>query len=451
MPSCSKTVVEELKLGLEKGWCTMDDIERAAARVLRMTDRTLQMERTGKEFIRKDYHELAYEGAAECMTLLQNDENFLPVDPKRVKKLVVLGKYAEYTLAVSGKPNIAGSASSVTVKPESVEHALPHIERYCKELGIELDYQPLFDIDQGSIDPYTVRSVMINAIKDADLVLFFIAMPTHYEAEGDDRQELSFPFYLTRLATDACRFNPNTVIIQQSGCAVSPYFFLKPPKGILHAWLPGEAGGRAIADAIFGKINPSGKLPMTFMKRLDPRLDIMGDGRKIVYTEGLEMGYRYYDKHPEDVWFPFGHGLSYTTFEYSNIKVTPENTDKIDTVTVSVDVTNTGKVAGKEVVQVYVSQDDPSVVRPIKELKGFKKVEIQPGETKTVTIELDASSFAYFNTCLHKWYVEPDTYHILVGSSSQDIRLTADFVYDNEDGYTLLREAWGNESQVIMA
>ncbi len=451
MPSQSTKIVEELTLGLKKGWCTMDDIERAAARVLRMADRTLKMERTGKPFIRKDYHELAYEGAAECMTLLQNDENFLPVDPKRVKKLVVLGKYAEYTLAVAGKPATKGTFSSVTVKPESVEHALPHIQKYCDELGIELVYEPLFDIDQGSIDPHNVRAVMINAIKDAYLVLFFIGMPPAYEAEGDDRQELSFPFYLTRLATDVCRFNPNTVMIQQGGCAVSPYFFLKPPKGILHAWLPGEAGGRAIADAIFGKINPSGKLPMTFMKRLDPRLDIMGDGRKIVYTEGLEMGYRYYDKHTEDIWFPFGHGLSYTTFEYSNIKVTPEKAENIDTVTVSVDVTNTGKVTGKEVVQVYVSQDDPSIVRPLKELKGFKKVELAAGETKTVTIELDSSAFAYFNTNLHKWYVEPDTYHILVGSSSQDIRLTADFVCDNDMGYTLLREAWGNESQVIMA
>lgn len=454
MPSYSKTIVEDLKLGLEKGWCTMDDIERAAARVLRMADRTLKMERTGKPFIRDDYHELAYEGAAECITLLQNDENFLPVDPKRVKKLVVLGRYAESILAIQGNPTTPDGKymrGNVTVDSDSIEHALPHIEKYCKDLGIEMSYEPLYEVDSGSICPERVRAVMIDAIKDADLVLFFIGMPPNYEAEGDDRQELSFPFYLTRLATDVCRYNPNTVIIQQSGCAVSPYFFLKPPKGILHAWLPGEAGGRAIADAIFGKINPSGKLPMTFMKRLDPRLDIKGDGRKIVYTEGLEMGYRYYDKHTDDIWFPFGHGLSYTTFEYSNIKVTPENAEEIDTVTVSVDVTNTGKMAGKEVIQVYVAQDDPSVVRPIKELKGFEKVELQPQETKNVAITLDSSAFAYFNTNLHKWYVEPDTYHILVGSSSQDIRLTADFFYDNDNGYTLLREEWGNESQVIMA
>lgn len=452
MPSNSKTIIDDLKLGLDKGWCTMDDIERAAARVLRMADRTLQMERTGKPFIRKDYHELAYEGAAECMTLLQNDENFLPVDPKRVKKLVVLGKYAEYTLAVSGKPALEGNASSVTVKPESVEHALPYIRKYCDELGIEMDYKPLFEIDQGSIDPRTVRAVMIDAIKDADLVLFFIGMPPNYEAEGDDRQELSFPFYLTRLATDVGRFNPNTVIIQQSGCAVSPYFFLKPPKGILHAWLPGEAGGRAIADAIFGKINPSGKLPMTFMKRLDPRLDIMGDGRKIVYTEGLEMGYRYYDKHTEDIWFPFGHGLSYTTFEYSNARLSSDKLESIENgVDVLIDVTNTGKVAGKEVVQIYVEQDDPSIVRPIKELKGFEKVEIQPGETKTVTIHLDDRAFKHYNLSVRDWVAEPDTYHIHIGSSSQDIRATVDLVYDNDMGYTLLREQWGNESQVIMA
>lgn len=455
MPDCQDRILNDIKLGLEKGWCTMDDVDLAAARVLRLTDKTLNLKRTDKEFVREEYHELAYEGAAESMTLLQNDENFLPVDPKRVKKLVVLGKYAEEILAIQGEPTAPDGrymSGSVTISEKSIENALPHIRKYCDDLGIEMTYEPLYEFDRGSISPQNVRAVMIDTIKDADLVLFFIGMPPAYEEEGSDRQELSFPYYLSRLATDCCRFNPNTVIIQQSGCAVSPYFFLKPPKGILQAWMPGEAGGRAIADAIFGKINPSGKLPMTFMKKLDPRLDTMGDGRKIFYTEGLEIGYRYYDKHPEDIWFPFGHGLSYTTFEYSNLKITPEKIENADIdVTVNVDITNTGKVKGKEVVQVYVAQDDPSVVRPIKEFKGFEKVELEPGETKTVTIKLNSNSFAYYNVCLHKWYVEPDTYHIMVGASSQDIRLTADFVYDEENGYTMLREEWGNESQVVMA
>jgi hypothetical protein len=213
-----------------------------------------------------------------------------------------------------------------------------------------------------------------------------------------------------------------------------------------------EGGGKAIADVLFGKSNPCGKLPMTFMNKLDPRLDRRGDGRKVVYREGMEVGYRYYDKHPEDVWFPFGHGLSYTTFEYSNIKVTPDKSNNPDeTVTVTFDITNTGDVKGKEIAQIYVQQHDPSVVRPIKELKEFAKVELEPGETKSVSVTLNKRSFAYYNTCLHDWYAEPDTYHILVGASSTDIRLSADYVLDWDDGYTMLREKWDNDTQFIMA
>ena len=451
MPN-QKDFAEELKKGLERGWCTEEDIDKCAERVLRLADGVLNMPRSSEPYVREDLHKLAQEASADGIVLLENKDNILPINPKKVKKMTILGKYAEEPLAVSGYYEMRGNlCGGVTVDPASLDSPLEYLKQYAKENDIEITYEPLYDMFSGSID-MALRDVMINSIKEADLVLFFIGMPPYYEMEGDDRIELSFPFYMSRLATDVCRFNRNTVVIQQAGCAVSNYFFMKPPKAIVHMWLCGEGGGKAIADVLFGKSNPCGKLPMTFMNKLDPRLDRRGDGRKVVYREGMEVGYRYYDKHPEDVWFPFGHGLSYTTFEYSNIKVTPDKvTDPDETVTVTFDIKNTGDVAGKEIAQIYVEQHDPSVVRPIKELKEFAKVELEPGETKTVSVTLNKRSFAYYNTCLHDWYAEPDTYHILVGASSTDIRLTADYVLEWDDGYTMLREKWDNDTQFIMA
>ncbi len=443
---------EKLKKGMEKGWCTEADIDRCAERIMRMVDVTLELPRSAEPYNRDDLHKLSREASAEGIVLLQNDDNVLPINPKKVKKLTVLGKYAEEPIAVSGyyemKNNLCGG---VTVDPESIDSPLDFIEQYAKENNIEVTYEPLYDIFGGGID-MRLRDNMINSIKNADLVLFFIGNPPYYEMEGDDRQDLSFPFFQTRLATDVCRFNPNTVMIQQAGCAISPYFFLKPPKAIVHMWLCGEGGGKAIADVLFGKINPSGKLPMTFMKELDPRMDARGDGRKVIYAEGMEVGYRYYDKHPEKIWFPFGHGLSYTTFEYSNIKITPDKTTSPDqTVTVRFDIKNTGDIKGKEVAQIYVEQHDPSVYRPTKELREFIKVELQPGETKNISVTLGKRAFAYYNTCLHDWYAEPDTYHIHVGASAADIRLTADYVLNWDDGYSMLRDKWDNDTQFIMA
>ncbi len=443
---------EDLKVGLEKGWCTEEDIDIAAERMLRFVDGVYNAEKCKKPYVREDLHKLAQEAAADSMVLLQNNDDILPIKPEKVKKLTILGKYAEEPVAISGYYDFLGyPMGGVTIDPKSVDSPLEYIKKYAEEAGIEITYLPLYDVMGGGID-MLLRRHMINSIKEADAVVFFIGNPPYYEMEGEDRQNLTFPFHVARLATDACRFNRNTIIVQQNGGAVAPYFYFKPPKAILQMWMSGEGGGKAVADILFGKTNPSGKLPMTFMHMVNPEMDMHGDGRKVMYKDGLDVGYRYYDKHPENIWFPFGHGISYTTFEYSNIRITPEKGETPDQiVTVTFDITNTGDVAGKEVAQVYVKQHDPSVYRPIKELKGFEKVELQPGETKTVSIDLDKRSFAYYNTCLHDWYVETDVYHILVGSSSRDIRLEADYEFDWENGYTMRRDKFDNESELVMA
>lgn len=198
-------------------------------------------------------------------------------------------------------------------------------------------------------------------------------------------------------------------------------------KGILEAYLGGQAVGGAVCDILFGRANPSARLPETFPLKLEDNpsyLSYIGEGDVVEYREGIFVGYRYYDKKKMDVLFPFGHGLSYTTFEYSDLRTDKDRMKDTDSMKVFVDVTNTGKRAGKEVVQLYVADKESTVIRPVKELRDFAKVELAPGETKTVTFTLDKRAFAYYSVRIHDWHVETGAFDIMIGKSSRDILLT---------------------------
>ena len=218
---------------------------------------------------------------------------------------------------------------------------------------------------------------------------------------------------------------PRTVVVLSSGSAVVMSEWIDHVPAVLQAWYAGQAAGGAIADILFGAVNPSGRLAETFPLRLEDTpayLNFPGEGDTVRYGEGLFIGYRWYDARRTAVQFPFGHGLSYTTFEYSNGRVSAATVDEGRGVTVLVDVTNTGSRAGSEVVQVYVRDPEASVPRPEKELRGFDKVHLEPGETTTVAIELDARAFAFWDPRLRTWIVEPGLFEILIGSSAADIR-----------------------------
>ena len=226
----------------------------------------------------------------------------------------------------------------------------------------------------------------------------------------------------------------------QSGSAVLPFRWNNQVKGIVQMWYAGEAGGSAIADVLFGKVNPSGKLSETFMKIERTDLDYPGDGLKVCYREGQSVGYRYYDQHPEEIWYPFGHGLSYTQFAYSDLSVDAKCDEQGKyTIIVNLSVKNTGAVTGKETVQLYVQPVDSVVYRPYKELKRFAKVEIAPGEKKELQFVLGNHDFEYYNTCLKNWHLESGGYNILIGASSQDIRLGKGVLLENKDDYTINR------------
>ncbi len=257
----------------------------------------------------------------------------------------------------------------------------------------------------------------------ADVVVLFIGLPDRYESEGYDRQHLNIPGNQLALIEAVAEVQSNLVVVLSNGSPiVMPW--LGKAKAVLEGYLGGQAVGGAIAALLFGDANPSGKLAETFPVKLSDNpsfLNFPGEGDKVEYKEGLFVGYRYYDTKEIEPLFPFGYGLSYTTFAYRNLKVSQTELTDQDTVTVSVDVRNTGTVAGKEIVQLYVRDSISTVNRPSKELKGFAKVELQPGEQQTVTFELGKRAFAYYNVDLKDWHVETGEFEILVGASSRDI------------------------------
>ncbi|MBN2499475.1 MAG: glycoside hydrolase family 3 C-terminal domain-containing protein [Anaerolineales bacterium] len=265
----------------------------------------------------------------------------------------------------------------------------------------------------------------------SDIVLLFAGLTEEWDSEGFDRLDMELPGEQAKLIKKVSKANPNTVVVLSTGSSVVMPWLKKVP-AVLETWYLGQEAGNAIADVIFGDVNPSGKLTQTFPKRLQDNpayINYPGENGKVYYGEGIFVGYRYYEAKDVEPLFPFGYGLSYTKFKYSNLKLDKVQYTGEDEIQVSLDVKNTGKVAGKEVVQVYVRDVKSKLVRPEKELKGFAKVALDPGETKTVTITLDQAALSYYDDASKQWIAEPGKFQALVGSSSQDIHLKAKFKY----------------------
>ncbi|HRW50221.1 MAG TPA: glycoside hydrolase family 3 C-terminal domain-containing protein, partial [Caldilinea sp.] len=265
------------------------------------------------------------------------------------------------------------------------------------------------------------------AAQVADVALLYIALPSYKESEGYDRADIDLTAQQIALIRAVSAVQPRCVVILNNGSAVAMSEWIDGVAAVLEAWMMGQAGGGAIADVLFGAVNPSGKLAESFPLKLadtPAHINFPGDDGQVRYGEGLFIGYRYYDARQMPVLFPFGYGLSYTTFAYSNATVSAATFRDVDGVTVSVDVTNTGSVAGKEVVQLYVHDRKSKLVRPLKELKGFAKVDLQPGETKRVDIALDFRAFAYYHPGYAQWITEDGDFDLLIGASAADIRAT---------------------------
>jgi len=412
MPS-NKSLPELLKKGIDNGEITEEQIDERLERFLKFVFKIKNAPKCTDEFNRDRQHTDAYEVASEAVTLLKNENETLPITKNKYKKIFVLGPWAE-------KPQIMGGGSSIVfTKDEMIDSPLEEIKKLAGD-EFEVIYSPCYgEVDRANLVATTVRARRcFEECTDDDIVLCFVSS-VNAESEGLDRYSLHFENYIDMILYNCSLKCKNLVVIMQTGTAYTPYRWDENTPAIIQMWLSGEAGGKAIADILFGKVNPSGKLAETFPKNLRCDMEHVSLNDTIVYTEKHNIGYRYYDNHTDEIWYPFGHGLSYTEFEYKKL-LANVNSDNIE---ISFEITNIGTVDGKETAQIYIGKDESSFERPKKELKDFAKTMIKSGETQKLYFKIPLSDIAVYDDKSVGWTVEPGKYQIYIGSSSQDIRL----------------------------
>jgi beta-glucosidase len=346
------------------------------------------------------------------MVLLKNEDSLLPI--RGSKKVAFIGKFAK-------EPRFQGGGSS-HINASEVLSAIQAV----RSVHADVSYAQGYDTKEDLILP-ELLSEAIQTAKEANIAVLFLGLPDAFESEGYDRTHMRLPDCQLALLDAVLNVQPHTVVVLHNGSPIEMPWADKVP-AILEAYLGGQAVGGAVVDVLFGAANPCGKLAESFPLKLSDNpsyLYFPGDKDMVEYREGVYVGYRHYDTKQMDVRFPFGHGLSYTTFAYSNLRISSEMLSNGENLQVSVDVTNTGSMMGKEAVQLYVASSHKGISRSEKELKQFDKVSLNPGETKTVTMTLDRRAFAYYEASLPGWHVENGAYRILIGASSRDIRLEA--------------------------
>lgn len=391
---------------------TLDEkiLDQACERILNIVYRYMENKDQSVVWDKDADHELSWKIAQECMVLLKNESRILPLN--ETDQIAFIGKYAK-------EPRFQGGGSShincsKITSAMDVVNTMPNIT-YAQGYQDNTD-----DIDEQ------LKAEAVETAKKAKVAVLFIGLPESFETEGLDRKHMRLPLCQSDLVDAVCTVQPNTVVVLHNGSPVEMPWVDKV-KGILEAYLGGQATGQAVVNLLFGKANPCGRLPETFPIKLEDNpsyLYFKGEGGKVEYREGVFVGYRYYETKKAEVLFPFGYGLSYTEFEYSNLILDKSKMADTDVLMVSVDVKNTGTMAGKEVVQLYVSPEGGEIIRPVKELRAFEKVELIPGETKTVTFQLEKRAFAYWNTKIHDWHVDSGKYKVMIGKSVRDIMET---------------------------
>ena len=357
------------------------------------------------------HHALAREAASRAAVLLKNEGGILPLSTEG--SVAVVGEFAR-------NPRYQGAGSSQIV-PTRLDDALTEIRRLA---GADVTFAPGFTLD-GSGDAGELVREAVAVASGADVAVVFLGLPSAAESEGYDRDSIDLPSNQVALLAEVAQANPNVVVVLSNGSAVRVSDWQDGARAVLEGWLLGQAGGGAVADILFGVTNPSGRLTETIPEKLADNsafLDLPAADGHLEYGDGVFVGYRWYDVRDVAVSYPFGHGLSYTTFEYSGLSLSVEGTDAELRVHASVTVTNTGAVAGREVVQLYVAAPSAEVRRPLSELRGFRVVPLEPGESREVSFTLGFRDFAYFHPRLKRWNVEAGSADILVGASSRDIR-----------------------------
>ncbi|MDE7438517.1 MAG: glycoside hydrolase family 3 C-terminal domain-containing protein [Muribaculaceae bacterium] len=422
---------------LNEGKLDIKDLDDKAARVLRLIFRTeMDRNRPFGSMNSDEHYAAARKIAGEGIVLLKNNRSLLPVVPESVKNILVVGENAIKMMTVGG------GSSSLKVQKEILP--LDGIKERAAKDGINVVFERGYVGDitgeyngvttgQDLKDSRSSEQLIADAVKaakDADIVIFIggLNKSNHQDAEGCDRNEYPLPYNQNEVISALAAANPNLVVVSLTGNAYSMPWLDRVP-AVVQGWYIGSESGEALADVIFGDVNPSGKLPFTFAKAItdfaphatNDSTMYPGVNREVNYKEGLNIGYRHTDRKPGRVNFAFGHGLSFSTFNIGKPELNDMDDDDETTFTISVPVTNTGNRTGSEVVQAYVHDVKSSVYRPVKELKAFGKVSLNPGETKNVSLSFDKNSFAFYNPDTNKWTVEPGKFEILIGNASDNI------------------------------
>ena len=428
-------LLEKIKSGEIKEEVVNDKVRR----LLRMMFRTSMNTNKPWGSFGTEEHALAGRAIAQNgIVLLKNDKDLLPINPDKTKKIAVIGENAVKIMT------LGGGSSSLKVKYEvSPLEGLKNRIGNAAEITYATGYaspltdkrDPKYVVPEGykAPDAEKLMKEAIDIAKDADIVLFFggLNKNENQDSEGTDRLSYNLPYGQDKLITELAKVNKNIAVIIISGNAVAMPWVKEVPS-IMEAWFSGTESGNAIASVLVGDVNPSGKLPMTFAVKLEDYPahlvgEYPGDSINVKYNEGIFVGYRWMDKNKTKTLFPFGHGLSYTKFQYGKATLSAPAMRDGDVLTVSIPVKNIGKVRGKEVVQLYIGDEKCSVERPLKELKGFKKIELAPNEEKVVEFNITLDDLKFYDESVHDWKAEQGKFNVFVGASSTDIRSAVNF------------------------
>ncbi len=432
-------LAKEYLKGLKDGTYPVSTVDEKAARILRLIFRTaMNRNRPWGSFTSEAHYDAARRIGEEGIVLLKNEpvksqkSPLLPIDASKYEKILVVGDNATRYLS--------GGVGATTLK---VKQDILPLETLQEMYGDKITYtqgyaagKPRYGkVDKPKVDTDSLYRKAMELAEDADLILFIGGLNKNYQqdCEAGDRVEYNLPFGQDKLIPELAKINPNMVLVLISGNAVEMKWVKEVP-AIVQAWYLGSEAGPALANVLSGKVNPSGKLPFSFPVKLTDNgahafdaLCYPGDSIHEVYKEDIFVGYRWHDTKKIPALFSFGHGLSYTTFSYGKAELSSKSMTADGTIVVNVPVKNTGDVAGKEVVQLYVGDSKSSLPRPLKELKAFEKIALAPGEEKTVTFTITPDDLKYFDDTRHEWVSEPGKFTVYVGSSSTDIRSKATF------------------------
>lgn len=424
---------------IERGEASEELLDDKVRRVLRLNFRTAMNSRKPFGSLNSpEHHAAARRIAGEGIVLLKNDGKVLPIDPQQTKKLLVVGENA-----IKGM-TIGGGSSSLKVQREytpleGIVAAAGDRMEVVYERGylghLATSYNGV-DSKQNLSDDRSAAELIADAVataREADAVLFIGGLNKAWgqDAEGGDRREMGLPYGQDSLIEALAEANPRTAVVFVSGNAVAMPWIDRVP-AVVQGWFGGSQAGLALADVLFGEVNPSGKLPFTFPRRLEDNSahalgEHPGTRDSVRYREGIFVGYRWHERQRIAPLFAFGHGLSYTTFDYANVRADRKTLSRSGRIRVSVDVTNTGDRAGKEVVQLYIGDRESALPRPVKELKGFSKVSLEPGETRTVSFEITPEALQYYDDAKGLWTAEEGIFDAWVGAASDDIRGSVEF------------------------